>query len=141
MGLRLLVAQAIVRGWDVIIADPKGVDFVWAGRLPGVRYFPGKDCINGVVEAVAEMHARQDWLSRQLWSGKDGADEEGDLLKVQGQPYAPCLVIVDEAAELSGLVTATSRRKPKQTCHRWRAYHGSREWSVPSPRNDLTSSF
>ncbi|MCT1561367.1 FtsK/SpoIIIE domain-containing protein [Brevibacterium casei] len=103
VGLRLLVAQAIVRGWDVIIADPKGVDFVWAGRLPGVRYFPGKDCINGVVEAVAEMHARQDWLSRQLWSGKDGADEEGDLLKVQGQPYAPCLVIVDEAAELSGL--------------------------------------
>lgn len=103
VGLRLLVAQAVVRGWDVIIADPKGVDFVWAGRLPGVRYFPGKDCINGVVEAVAEMHARQDWLARQLWSGKEGADEEGDLLKVQGQPYAPCLVIVDEAAELSGL--------------------------------------
>lgn len=103
VGLRLLVAQAIVRGWDVIIIDPKGVDFVWAGRLPGVRYFPGKNCVDGVEEAIGEMQERQEWLGRQLWSGQDGTDEEGDLLKVPGQPYRPCLVIVDEAAELSGL--------------------------------------
>lgn len=103
VGLRLLVAQAIARGWGVIIADPKGVDFVWAGRLPGVRYFPGVNCLDGLTEAVGEMKERQDWLSRQLWTGRDGADEEGDLLKVPGQPYRPCLVIVDEAAEMAGL--------------------------------------
>lgn len=103
VGLRLLVAQAIARGWDVIIADPKGVDFVWAGRLPGVRYFPGKNCLDGLAEAVGEMQERQDWLQRNLWTGSDGADEEGDLLKVPGQPYKPCLVIVDEAAEIAGL--------------------------------------
>lgn len=102
-GLMLIVAQAIARGWDVIIADPKGVDFVWAGRLPGVRYFPGKNCLDGLAEAVGEMEERQSWLQRNLWSGADGADEEGDLLKVPGQPYRPCLVIVDEAAEMAGL--------------------------------------
>ncbi len=103
VGLRLLVAQAIARGWDVIIADPKGVDFVWAGRLPGVRYFPGPDCLQGIVEAIGEMKERQAWLGRNLWTGGEGADEQGDLLKVQGQPYRPCLVIVDEAAEAAGL--------------------------------------
>lgn len=103
VGLRLLAAQAIARGWDVVIADPKGVDFAWAARLPGVRYFPGANCLDGVAEAVGEMRERQRWLQRNLWSGAAGADEEGDLLKVPGQPYRPCLVIVDEAAELMGL--------------------------------------
>lgn len=103
VGLRLLVALAIARGWDVIIADPKGVDFVWAGRLPGVRYFPGKDCLSGLAEAVGEMEERQGWLQRNLWTGGAGSDEEGDLLKVPGQPYKPCLVIVDEAAEMANL--------------------------------------
>lgn len=115
VGLRLLVAQAIARGWDVIIADPKGVDFVWAGRLPGVRYFPGVNCLDGLAEAVGEMKERQDWLSRQLWTGGDGADEEGDLLKVPGQPYKPCLVIVDEAAEMAGLGDSAEQ---KQTAER-----------------------
>lgn len=103
VGLQLLVAQAIAQGWDVIIADPKGVDFVWAGRLPGVRYFPGVNCLDGLKEAVGEMHERKSWLERRLWSGEDGADEQGDLLKVPGQPYHPCLVIADEAAEMAGL--------------------------------------
>lgn len=103
VGLRLLVAQAVARGWGVIIADPKGVDFVWAGRLPGVRYFPGVNCLDGLAEAVGEMQERQGWLQRSLWTGAAGADEEGDLLKVPGQPYQPCLVIVDEAAEIAGL--------------------------------------
>lgn len=49
------------------------------------------------------MEERQDWLQRHLWGGADGADEQGDLLKVAGQPYKPCLVIVDEAAEMCGL--------------------------------------
>lgn len=115
VGLRLLVAQAIARGWDVIVADPKGVDFVWAGRLPGVRYFPGKDCLSGLAEAVGEMEERQGWLQRNLWTGGAGSDEEGDLLKVHGQPYKPCLVIVDEAAEMANLGDADDR---KQTAER-----------------------
>lgn len=115
VGLRLLVAQAVARGWDVIVADPKGVDFVWAGRLPGVRYFPGKDCLNGLAEAVGEMTERQGWLQRNLWTGADGADEEGDLLKVQGQPYKPCLVIVDEAAEMANLGDADDRKQTAES--------------------------
>lgn len=101
--LVLLIAQAVLRGWEVVIVDPKGVDFVWAGRLPGVRFFPGEDCLAGVREAVGEMRERQDWLQRRLWGGNDGDDEQSDLLKVINQPYSPCLVIVDEAAEVAGL--------------------------------------
>lgn len=111
VGLQLLVAQAIARGWDAIIADPKGVDFAWAGRLPRVRYFPGPDCLNGVAEAVGEMHERQGWLHRNLWSGVDGADEIGDLLKTPNCPYRPCLVIVDEAAEAAGLGDKEEQRQ------------------------------
>lgn len=113
IGLRLAVAQAVSRGWDVIICDPKGVDFVWAGRLAGVRYYPGESCLDGIREAVGEMRERQSWLQRNLWSGKTGADEEGDLLKVPGHPYRPCLVILDEAAEATGLGTKEEQAETK----------------------------
>lgn len=103
VGLILLIGQAVMRGWDVIIIDPKGVDFVWAGRLPGVRLFPGADALQGLAEADGEMRARQEWLHKSLWSGAPGADSQGDLLKVTGQPYRPCLVVMDEAAEVAAL--------------------------------------
>lgn len=102
VSLVLLVAQAVERGWDVIICDPKGVDFAWAGRLPGVRLFTKDECVEGLSEAYGEMRERQEWLQKALWA-EDGNDEEGDLLKVPGQPFKPCLVIIDEAAEAAAI--------------------------------------
>lgn len=111
--LRLLVGQAIMRGWKVIICDPKGADFAWAGRMPGVLYFSGDDAIDGLAEACAEMDERRSWVGKRVWSGEPGADEEPDLLKIKGQPYQPCLVILDEAAEAAGIGDGDTQKQTK----------------------------
>lgn len=113
VGLRLLVGQAVMRGWLVIICDPKGADFAWAGRLPGVLYFSGDEAINGLAEACAEMDERRAWVARHVWSGAEGADEEPDLLKIAEQPYRPCLVLVDEAAEAAGIGDPDDQKRTK----------------------------
>src|SRR5690625_7766048 len=74
-----------MREWLVIICDPKGADFAWAGRLPGVLYFSGDEAVNGLAEACGEMDERRGWVARHVWSGEEGADEEPDLLKISGQ--------------------------------------------------------
>lgn len=116
--LRLLVGQAIMRGWLIIICDPKGADFAWAGRLPGVLYFSGDEAVNGLAEACGEMDERRAWVSHHVWSGADGADEEPDLLKISGQPYRPCLVILDEAAEAAGIGDGDEQKQTKTNMSR-----------------------
>ncbi|SMX86202.1 FtsK/SpoIIIE domain-containing protein [Brevibacterium aurantiacum] len=116
--LRLLVGQAIMRGWLIIICDPKGADFAWAGRLPGVLYFSGDEAVNGLAEACGEMDERRAWVSRHVWSGVEGADEEPDLLKIAGQPYRPCLVILDEAAEAAGIGESDEQKQTKTNMSR-----------------------
>lgn len=116
--LRLLVGQAILRGWLVIICDPKGADFAWAGRLPGVLYFSGDEAVNGLAEACGEMDERRAWVARHVWSGEEGADEEPDLLKIAGQPYRPCLVILDEAAEAAGIGDSDVQKQTKSSMSR-----------------------
>ena len=107
-----------MRGWLVIICDPKGADFAWAGKLPGVLYFSGDEAINGLTEACAEMDERRAWVSKRVWSGEPGADEEPDLLQIKGQPYRPCLVILDEAAEAAGIGDNDTQKQTKVSMSR-----------------------
>ena len=116
--LRLLVGQAVMREWLVIICDPKGADFAWAGRLPGVLYFSGDEAVNGLAEACGEMDERRGWVARHVWSGEEGADEEPDLLKISGQPYRPCLIILDEAAEAAGIGDPDVQKQTKANMSR-----------------------
>lgn len=111
--LRLLVGQAIMRGWKVIICDPKGADFAWAGRLPGVLYFPGDEAVSGLAEACGEMDERRAWVGKHVWSGEPGSDEEPDLLGIKNHPYRPCLVILDEAAEAAGIGESDEQKQTK----------------------------
>ncbi|WP_430751132.1 FtsK/SpoIIIE domain-containing protein [Kocuria rhizophila] len=116
--LRLLVGQAVMRGWLVVICDPKGADFAWAGRLPGVLYFSGDEAVYGLAEACGEMDERRGWVARYVWSGEEGADEEPDLLKIVEQPYRPCLVILDEAAEAAGIGDPDVQKQTKANMSR-----------------------
>ncbi len=113
--LDLLVAQAVIRGWDVIIVDPKGTDFAWTGMLPGLRLWTLDEAPLGLDEAVGEMQERQALASRHVWSGAPGADEHVDLLAQPGQPYRPCLVVADEVPALSE-IGDSDRQKQTQEC-------------------------
>lgn len=95
--LRTLISQALAGGWQVYVADPKGVDYRWARELPGVRHHGGEESPLAVDDAHAEMGRRQEWMEEHAPA------TETDLLAVDGQPFRPCLVIADEVAELTSL--------------------------------------
>ncbi len=92
--LRGLLAQAINGGWRVEIADPKGVDYRWADNLPGVTRASGDHAYEALDAAVSEMRDRQAWM-------EEHAERTAtNLGEVSGNPYRPCLVLIDETAEL-----------------------------------------
>lgn len=94
VALRCLLAQALAGGWEVIVADPKGVDYRWAADLPGVRWARGDTAYEAIDEAVEEMHRRQTWLEEHAPA------TAANLGEIPDNPYLPVLVIVDETAEL-----------------------------------------
>jgi DNA segregation ATPase FtsK/SpoIIIE-like protein len=95
--LRVLLSQGLAAGWQIVIADPKGVDFRWTEDLPGVKWSGGDDAPEAIDAAHAEMEMRQQWM-------RDNAERTAtDLMEVPDQPFQPMLVIADEAAELAGL--------------------------------------
>lgn len=59
------------------------------------------------------MDERRAWVGKKVWSGKPGSDEEPDLLRIAGQPYRPCLVILDEAAEAAGIGDSDQQKVTK----------------------------
>lgn len=92
--LRGLLAQAINGGWRVEIADPKGVDYRWADGLPGVTRASGDHAYAAIDAAVSEMRDRQAWM-------EEHAERTAtNLGEVPDNPYRPCLVLIDETAEL-----------------------------------------
>ncbi|MCA1571091.1 MAG: DUF853 family protein [Chloroflexi bacterium] len=95
--LRALISQALAGGWQVILADPKGVDYRWARGLAGVTHCGGDESPAAIAAAHAEMERRQAWLE------KHAPTTATDLLTVEGQPFVPCLVIADEVAELASI--------------------------------------
>jgi len=92
--LRGLLAQAINGGWSTLIADPKGVDYRWADGLPGVTRASGDHAYAAIDAAVSEMKDRQAWMEEHAERTATNLGEVAD------NPYRPCLVLIDETAEL-----------------------------------------
>lgn len=106
--LRALIAQALAGGWQVIVADPKGVDYRWTRDLAGVVHHGGDDSPLAVDAAYAEMDQRQAWMEEHA------PTTVTDLLAVEGQPFRPCLVIADEVAELTSIGDKDRRAATKE---------------------------
>lgn len=92
--LRGLLAQAVNGGWQVLIADPKGVDYRWADGLPGVHRASGDHAYEAIDAAVGEMKDRQAWMEEHAPATATNLGETPD------NPYRPMLVLIDETAEL-----------------------------------------
>ncbi len=92
--LRCLLAQALSGVWRVLIADPKGVDYRWADGLRGLRRAGGDEAYEAIDAALAEMQ------ERQLWMETHAPRTATNLGEVPNNPFPPCLVLIDEAAEL-----------------------------------------
>ena len=92
--LRVLLAQALAGGWVVIIADPKGVDYRWADGLPGIRRASGERAFEAIDWAREEMARRQNWMENHA------PRTAANLGESPNNPFMPCLVIIDETAEL-----------------------------------------
>lgn len=111
VALRCLLAQALAGGWDVILADPKGVDYRWADGLPGVMRASGDEAYEAIDWAVDEMKRRQTWMEEHA------PPTAANLGEVPDNPYRPLLLISDETAELvelGGDATTPKDRKERQ---------------------------
>jgi len=58
VALRVLLAQALIGGWQAIVADPKGVDYRWAGGLDGVTVHSREDAHEAIPQVHAGLEAR-----------------------------------------------------------------------------------
>ncbi len=100
--LTVLLAQAVARGWRTYVLDPKGSDYVWTRNLPGTSWHPAERSQDGLTAAFEEMIRRRKVLDaiQQTHDEVRNFTEaiEAGMLDPADEP--PCLVIVDEMAEL-----------------------------------------
>ncbi len=108
IALRVLLCQALAGEWLCYIGDPKGVDYRWADGLPGIHRASGDNAFEAVDWAIAEMKNRQAWMEEHA------PRTAANLGEVTENPFKPCLVLLDETAELLELGGEGEDKEKKQ---------------------------
>jgi len=102
--LRLMLAQALEEGLNVILADPDGRSFVGLENAAGVQHYSaGRDGAPAAVYAASAELDRRQAMYRQLTGAHDKLETYNQAAVRAGAETLPrLLVVVDEA---NGMVT------------------------------------
>ncbi|PZS07854.1 MAG: hypothetical protein DLM64_14030 [Solirubrobacterales bacterium] len=110
--LTVLLAQAVARGWRTYVLDPKGSDYVWTRNLPLTSWHPVERSQEGLEAAFREMERRRAVLEAIQVEHDEVRNFteaiEAGLIDPADEP--PCLVLIDEMAELVELGDKASNK-------------------------------
>jgi len=102
--LRLMLAQALEEGLNVILADPDGRSFVGLENAAGVQHYSsGRDGAPGAIHAAAAELDRRQVLYAQLAGAHDKLETYNQAAVRAGAETLPRLLIMVE--EANGMVT------------------------------------